>query len=419
MKNATSNVISIPAKPADVLTEILKRGAQQMLAQAIEAEVAAYIEEHRDAMDAEGRRLVVRNGLAEEREIQTPLGQIPIRQPRVNDKRLGENGERMRFTSAILPPYLRRTKSIEELIPWLYLKGISTGDFSEALASLLGKDAPGLSASTVTRLKEVWKDDHEEWSKRSLKGKRYVYMWVDGIHCNVRLGDDDRMCLLVVMGATVDGVKELVSVEAGYRESTLSWKNLLLSLRQRGLAVDPELAIGDGALGFWAALEEVMPMTKRQRCWVHKTANVLDKMPKSKQPEAKRLLHEIYMAETKEDATNAFERFTKVYGDKYEKACKCLIKDREDLFAFYEFPAKHWKHIRTTNPIESTFATVRLRTKRTKGCGSVTATLTMVFKLAQCAEKNWNKLHGSKLLADVIDARFVFVDGIKKEVIAA
>ena len=418
MKEATSNVVSLPVKPTDALTEILRHGAKSLLAQAIEAEVADYIDQHRGAIDGDGRRLVVRNGRAPEREIQTPLGQMAVHQPRVNDKRLDAQGRRLRFTSAILPPYLRRTKSIEELIPWLYLRGISTGDFTNALSALLGKDAPGLSATTVVRLKEVWKTDYEAWSKRSLKGKRYVYIWADGIHCNIRLGDDERMCLLVVMGATVDGTKELIAVEAGHRESTLSWKSMLLGLRERGLEQDPELACGDGALGFWAALEEVYPKTKRQRCWVHKTANVLDKLPKSKQPEAKRLLHDIYMSDNKWDANRAYEHFIEVFSENYEKATTCLSKDHDDLFSFFDFPRKHWKHVRSTNPIESTFATVRLRTKRTKGCGSMSATLTMVFKLAQCAERSWKKLHGAKLLADVIDARFVFVDGVRKDAAA-
>ena len=419
MIEATSNVICLPAQTPDPLTHILRQGAQRMLSQAIEAEVADYLARYSAEVDDQGRRLVVRNGVAPEREIQTPLGQLKVRQPRVNDKRVDASGTRQRFTSAILPPYLRRTKAIEELIPWLYLKGISTGDFSDALTALLGKDAPGLSASTVGRLKESWQQDYDLWCKRSLAGRRYVYIWADGIHSNIRLGEDDRVCMLVVMGATVDGTKELIAVESGYRESTISWKSVLLGLRDRGMDVAPELATGDGAMGFWAAMSEVYPSTKQQRCWVHKTANVIDKLPKSKQAEAKGLLHEIYMAAKKVDANRAFDRFIEIYGDKYEKACKCLSKDRAELFNFFDFPAKHWKHIRSTNPIESTFATIRLRTKRTKGCGSVAAALTMVFKLAQCAEKKWNKLHGAKLLADVIDARFVFIDGIKKDALAA
>lgn len=418
MQENATNIIPFPEPAPDVLSEILRKGARAMLQAAIEAEVGDYIDRHKRVVDDSGHRLVVRNGAAPEREIQTPLGQLAVKQPRVNDKRRDAAGHRVRFTSAILPPYLRRTKSIEELIPWLYLKGVSSGDFTDALSALLGKDAPGLSASTVTRLKEVWKTDYETWSRRSLAAKRYVYMWVDGIHCNVRLGEDERMCLLVVMAATVDGIKELVAVEAGYRESEMSWKSLLLSLRDRGLNTAPELAIGDGALGFWSALEEVFPTTRRQRCLVHKTANVIDKLPKKKHTEAKTMLHDIYMAETKSDANKAFDRFIDVFDDKYDKAVRCLAKDRDELLAFYDFPAQHWKHIRTTNPIESTFATIRLRTKRTKGCGSVTATLTMVFKLAQCAEKKWNKLTGAQLLADVIDARFAFVDGVRKDAAA-
>jgi putative transposase len=304
------------------------------------------------------------------------------------------------------------------LIPWLYLKGISTGDFSEALCALLGKDARGLSAATITRLKEGWKVDYEKWSRRSLKGKRYVYMWADGIHFNIRLGEDDRMCILVIMGATVDGDKELIAVEAGYRESTMSWKQILLDMRGRGLEISPELAIGDGAMGFWTALEEVFPKTKRQRCWVHKIANVLDKISKTKQPEAKRLLHQIYLSPSRAEANVAYDRFLEVFSDKFEKACKCLEDSREEMLAYYDFPALHWQHIRTTNPIESTFATVRLRTKRTKGCGSTDATLMMVFKLTQCAEKRWIKLRGAKELADVIEARFVFKDGVKQEAAA-
>ena len=420
MKDTTSNLVTMPGQTKDALTEILKQGAQELLSQAIQAEVASYIDRYKSEVDERSRQLVVRNGYLPEREIQTPLGQIKVKQPRVDDRRIDPvTGRKCRFSSAILPPYLRRTKAIEELLPWLYLKGISTGDFSDALASLLGKNAAGLSPTTITRLKSGWAKDHEDWSQRSLVGKRYVYVWADGVHFNIRLGEDDRMCILVLIGATADGHKELIAVESGYRESEMSWKRMLLNLRDRGLEVGPELAIGDGALGFWAAIEEVYPKAKRQRCWVHKTANVLDKLPKSKQAEAKKAIHEIYMAETKVSANLAFDRFIETFGDKYERAAKCLEKNRDDLMNFYDFPAKHWTHIRTTNPIESMFATVRLRTKRTKGCGSTEATLTMVFKLAQSAEKGWRKLRGSKLLADVIDARFVFVDGIRRDAIAA
>lgn len=399
-------------RPQDSLTPILREGAQRLLAQAIEAEVAEYIERHADQRDAAGHRLVVRNGHKDEREVQTGIGPIAVRQPRVNDRRVDENGRRLQFTSVILPPYLRKTRSIEELIPWLYLKGISTGDFSEALAALLGPAAPGLSASAVVRLKQVWQDEYEAWNKRSLAGKRYVYLWVDGIHFNVRL-EEDRQCILVVMGATPDGKKELLAVQDGLRESEQSWKELLLDLKARGLAEAPKLAAGDGALGFWAALRKVFGETREQRCWVHKTANVLNELPKGKQGKAKKMLHDIWMAETQADAGRAFDLFIQTYEAKYPRATTCLAKDREVLLTFYDFPAQHWPHIRTTNPIESTFATVRLRTRRTKGCGSRMACLTMVFKLAQSAEQTWRALNGSPLLEDVIRG-VQFVDGLRK-----
>jgi len=397
--------------PHDTLTPILREGAQRMLAQAIEAEVADYIERHAHQRDVVGHRQVVRNGHKDEREIQTGIGPITVRQPRVNDKRVDENGQRLGFTSAILPPYLRKTRSIEELIPWLYLKGLSTGDFSEALAALLGPEAPGLSASTIVRLKQVWQDEYEAWSKRSLAGKHYVYVWVDGIHFNIRL-EEDRQCILVVMGATPDGKKELLAVQDGLRESEQSWKELLLDLKARGLAQAPKLAVGDGALGFWAALRKVFGETREQRCWVHKTANVLNELPKGKQGKAKKMLHDIWMAETKADAERAFDLFIETYEAKYPRATTCLAKDRDVLLTFYDFPAEHWMHIRTTNPIESTFATVRLRTHRTKGCGSRIASLTMVFKLAQSAQQTWRALNGSVLLEDVIRG-VQFVDGLR------
>ena len=413
MGKSKTNGIEMQESSSDVMTDILRQGAQRMLAQAIELEVAEYIERHCDERDDKGRRLVVRNGHSKEREIQTGLGAIEVRQGRVNDRRVDENGERMRFHSKILPPYLRRTKSIEELIPWLYLKGISTGDFSEALAALLGPNAPGLSATTITRLKSVWEKEYAQWSKRELTGKQYVYIWVDGIHFNIRL-QEDRQCILVVMGATAEGKKELLAVQDGYRESEQSWKELLLDLKARGLTVDPKLATGDGALGFWAALPKVYSKTREQRCWVHKTANVLNKMPKSVQAMAKAKLHDIWMAETQAKARKAFNLFLETYQAKYPKATQCLAKDRDVLLTFYDFPAEHWIHIRTTNPIESTFATVRLRTKKTKGCGSRIACLTMVFKLAKCAEKNWRRLRGYKLLGKII-AGVKFIDGILED----
>jgi len=414
VKNDTTTPFQIPeATTKDVLTEILRDGAREMLGNAIEAEVADYIAAHAHERDVDGHRLVVRNGHASERELQTGLGAIPVKQPRVNDKRTDENGNRIRFTSHILPPYLRRTKSIEELIPWLYLRGISTGDFSQALASLLGPEAPGLSASTVVRLKQVWHQDHEAWSKRSLADKRYVYWWVDGIYFNIRL-EEDRQCILVVMGATESGKKELIAIQDGFRENEQSWTELLLDLKARGLDTGPQLAVGDGALGFWQALRKVYGESREQRCWVHKTGNVLNKLPKGKQAKAKSMLHDIWMAETRQDAHKAFDLFIESYQVKYAKAAKCLTQDRDVLLAFYDFPAEQWMHIRTTNPIESTFATVRLRTKRTKGSGSRAACLAMVFKLTMCAEKTWRALNGSTLLSDVIRG-VQFVDGIKEE----
>ena len=402
-------------EPGDVLTDVCREGAIKMLDAALKREVADYLQRHAHLLGEDGKRLVVGNGYMDERQVQTGIGPIPVRKPRVNDKRIDENGERLRFESKILPNYLRRSKSIDELVPWLYLKGVSTGDFSDALAALVGEDAPGLSASTVVRLKADWLTEHKEWSQRSLKGKRYVYIWVDGIYPKVRLGDGEKQCLLVVMGATADGDKELIAIEAGARESELSWRELLLDLKRRGLEFAPELAIGDGALGFWSALDKVFPDTRRQRCWVHKTANVLNKLPKSLQSKAKSLLHAIWMAPTKREANKAFDHFVAAFEDKYPKATECLQKDRDDLLAFYDFPAKHWKHLRTTNPIESTFATIRLRTKRTKGHGSAAAALSMAFKLAQSAAKGWRKLAGHALLADVIDLNVTFVDGVRRE----
>jgi putative transposase len=414
MREDSREVVGSPEEPSkDVLTEILRRGARKLLADAVEAEVAAYIEEHQDSVDEKGKRLVVRNGHKPERSILTGIGSVPVRAPRVNDRRTDEQGHRIRFTSSILPPYLRKTRSVEELIPWLYLKGISTGDFSEALGALLGADAPGLSATTVTRLKQVWQSDYEAWSRRSLDGKRYVYFWADGVHFNIRL-EEDRQCILVVMGATADGVKELVGLQDGYRESEQSWKELLLDLKARGLEEGPRLATGDGALGFWKALPQVFGATRDQRCWVHKTANVLNKLPKGAQGKAKGMLHEIWMAETKAAAETAFDRFLETYEAKYPKATTCLAKDRDALLTFYDFPAEHWVHIRTTNPIESTFATVRLRTVRTKGCGSRLACLTMVFKLTKCAERHWRRLNGSERLPDVIQG-VQFIDGIREK----
>lgn len=401
-------IVSI--KEPSPLEQALRDGARQMLLQAIEAEVAEYVESHRGEVDGNGRRLVVRNGYAQQRTLVTGVGTLPVRAPRVEDKRVDEQGRKFRFHSQILPPYLRRTKSVEELIPWLYLKGISTGDFSEALEALLGPDAPGLSATTVVRLKQVWRQEYENWSKRSVEGQRFVYIWADGIYSNIRL-DDERQCLLVVIGALADGRKQLLAVHDGFRESELSWKELLEDLKSRGLKLPPKLAVGDGGLGFWAALRKVYPATREQRCWVHRTANVLDKLPRSMHGKAKQALHDIYLAESRQAAEQGLDRFVALYQAKFPKAVECLSKDRESLLAFYDFPAEHWGHLRTTNPIESTFATVRLRQRRTKGCGSREASLTMAFMLARQAERHWRRLNGSEVIVHVLEGK-KFKDGV-------
>jgi transposase-like protein len=407
-----SNVfkLSQPGTFSDPLTEVLRSGARSLLAYAIEAEVAAFLGNHADKLTEDGRRRLVRHGHLPEREIVTGIGPIVVRAPRVRD-RAGRDGERIRFSSAILPPYARRSKSLEVLIPILYLKGVSTGDFAEALAALLGADAGGLSASTIARLKDAWADEHARWLKRDLSARRYVYFWADGIHVQARL-EDAAQCLLVIIGATPEGRKELVGLIDGVRESTQSWRELLLDLKRRGLTIGPELAVADGALGFWQAIEEVWPKTRGQRCWVHKTANVLNKLPKSQQPKAKRALQEIWMAETRNDAEAAFDAFVRTYAVKYDKAVDCLSKDRTTLLAFYDFPAEHWKHLRTSNPIESSFATVRHRTVRSKGCLSNKTALAMIFKLAQAAEKSWRRLNGHNQLPKLIQG-VKFVDGIE------
>ena len=393
----------------DPLTDILRSGARQLLAQAIEAEVEDHIAAHADLTDAQGRRRVVRHGYLPEREIQTGIGAVRVKAPRVRDRE--PSGERIRFTSSILPPYLRRSKSVEEMLPWLYLKGISSGDFSDALVALLGPDAPGLAASTITRLKAVWWDEYEAWQRRDLSAKRYVYFWADGIYFSPRL-DHDKQCLLVIIAADALGHKDIVGMVDGYRESAQSWKELLLDLKRRGLQAGPELAVGDGALGFWKALGEVYGETREQRCWVHKSANVLNQMPKRLHARAKGHLHDIWMAETRDEADKAFDFFVDAYGVKYDKAVECLVKDRARLLSFYDFPAEHWKHIRTTNPIESTFATVRLRTVKTKGCLSRKTALAMAFKLILSAKRKWRKLDGSNQLAELIEG-VPFKDGIK------
>lgn len=398
--------IALPV--ADALTEVLRRGASRLLQQAVEAEVAEVIARFQELKDEHGRQRVVRNGHLPERRVQTGIGELPVKAPRVRD-RAGE----LKFNSSILPRYLRRTRSLEELLPWLYLKGLSTGDFSSALTALLGKDAPGLSANTISRLKEVWKGEYEQWSKRSLSGKDYVYVWADGIYFGVRL-EDARQCILVIIGANSEGKKELLGIADGYRESEESWKELLLNLKQRGLTVDPKLATGDGGLGFWKALPQVFGTTRAQRCWKHKTANVLNKLPKGLQAKAKANLNEISMAESRAAAEQAFDHFLLSYEAKYPKATECLAKDREHLLTFYDFPAEHWQHIRTTNPIESTFSTVRLRTTKTRGCVSRAGMLAMVFKLTKTAEQNWRLLKGHTLLAQVVQG-VKFKDGLQED----
>lgn len=391
-----------------VLEETIREGARQLLQQAIECEVDEYIKMFSELKGSDHRRRIVRNGHLPKRALQTGIGPIEVQQARVRDRE-GDN----KFTSAILPKYTRKTPSVETVISTLYLKGISTNDFSEALVALLGEQAKGLSPSVICRLKEGWKEEFKEWDMRDLSGKEYVYIWADGIYFNVRL-TDDRPCILVLIGALASGKKEIISIQDGQRESSLSWRELLMSLSRRGLTKAPKLAIGDGALGFWKALEEVYPGTKHQRCWVHKTANILDKMPKSVQTGAKKMIHEMYLSPTKEAGLKVFEDFISLYEAKYPKACECLKKDKNELFTFYDFPSMHWQHIRTTNPIESSFATVRHRTRQTKGCGSREATLSLVFKLAMEAEKNWQKLRGSILIEKVIQG-VKFVNGEEKQ----
>ena len=412
MSNDTVVKLIQPGTFSDQLTDILRQGAHALLAQAVAVEVAAFLARHADLKTAEGHARVVRHGHLPEREVMTGIGPVGVRQPRVRDREAGaDDPRRVRFTPSILPPYARRSKSIETLLPILYLKGISTGDLSDALAALLGREAAGLSATTIGRLKDVWQDDHALWQKRDLSAKRYVYMWADGIHLEARL-EDEKQCILVLIGATPEGRKELVGFTDGMRESAHDWRDLLLDLKRRGLDGQPELVIADGALGFWKAAGEVWPATREQRCWVHKTANVLAKLPKSQQPKAKRALQEIWMAETKADAETAFAVFVTSYEVKYEKAAACLAKDRDTLLAFYDFPAEHWKHLRTTNPIESTFATVRHRTIRAKGCLSNRTALAMVFKLVEAAQRSWRRLDGHNQLPKLI-LGVKFSDGIE------
>ena len=398
MKDHTMKTVSTPATTfSDPLTELLREGARELIAEAVELELRTMLEKYDNLRLTNGKKAVVRNGFLPARTIQTGIGKVEIKVPKIRDR----SGQGLKFNSSLLPPYLKRTKSMDELIPWLYLKGISTGDFQEVLTALVGEQAKGLSANTICRLKESWSKEYRAWAARDLSQKRYVYFWADGVHSNVRM--DDRLCLLVIIGVTEHGRKELVAVEDGFRESSASWEELLVKLKHQGLSEGPKLSTGDGALGFWNALSKVYPACRHQRCWVHKTGNVLNKVPTSIQPKIKEALQSIWMASTKKEAEKAFDSTLARFEAKYPKAMDCLSKDREELFAFYDFPAEHWMHIRTTNPIESTFSTVRLRAKRSRSCGSRETTLTMVYKLLETAQKRWRKIKGFKLLTLVIN----------------
>jgi putative transposase len=396
------------AEQTDGLTALIREGARSLVAEAVEAELAELLETLRTERTAEGRPAVVRNGYLPERQVQTGVGPVPVRVPKVRDRA----GQGRKFNSRLIPPYLKRSESVDDFLPWLYLKGVSTGDFQSTLESLLGPEAKGLSAGTISRLKQRWEGEYDSWRRRNLSRRRYVYIWADGVYSNVR--QDDRLCLLVLVGSDETGRKELLGLVDGYRESEASWRELLLDLESRGLTIPPKLAIGDGALGFWKAVTKQWPKTRHQRCWVHKTANVLDKLPKAVQPKVKEAIHQIWMAENRESAEKAYDLCLEQYQPKYPRAMNCLEKDRDSMLAFYDFPAEHWAHIRTTNPIESVFATVRLRTGKTKNCGSRKTTLAMAFKLMETAQSKWRRLRGYRLLADVIRG-VRFKDGIRQD----
>jgi putative transposase len=410
---SSSTVVSLrqPDEVDDPLTAILRSGARRLLAQAVEAEAEAFLAEMKGARLADGRDRVVRHGHGPERLVQTGIGPVPVRRAKLRDRGAGGGAERIRFTSAILPRWARRTPSLDALLPVLYLRGVSMGDFGEALAALLGKDAPNLSPSVIARLRGEWEADHAHWQRRDLSARRYVYVWADGVYLQARM-EPQAECMLVLIGATPEGKKELVGFQVGVRESAQSWRELLVGLKAHGLAIAPELATGDGALGFWKALEEVFPSTRHQRCWVHKAANVLDKLPKSVQPAAKADLREIWMAPDRATAEAAIATFAEKYAAKYGKAVACLAKDRDALLAFYDFPAEHWDHLRTANPIESVFATVRHRTVRTKGALSQDTARLMVFKLVMAAAKTWRRLQGENQLPKVIQG-ITFRDGVE------
>jgi putative transposase len=410
---SSSTVVSLrqPDEVDDPLTAVLRNGARRLLAQAIEAEAEAFLAEMKGLRLVDGRERVVRHGHAPERLVQTGIGPVAVRRAKLRDRGVGEGGERVRFDSAILPRWARRTRSLDALLPVLYLRGVSTGDFQEALGALLGKDAPNLSPSTIARLRGEWETDYARWQRRDLSARRYVYVWADGVYLQARM-EPQAECMLVLIGATPEGKKELLGFQVGVRESAQSWRELLVDLKARGLAAAPELATGDGALGFWKALEAVFPSTRHQRCWVHKAANVLDKMPRSVQPAAKQDLREIWQAPDRATAEAAIATFAEKYGTKYTKAVACLARDRGALLAFYDFPAEHWDHLRTANPIESVFATVRHRTVRTKGALSQDTARLMVFKLVMAAAKTWRRLQGPNQLPKVIQG-VTFRDGVE------
>jgi len=395
---------------ADPFTDIIRDGARKLIEQAIHAELATLMTAFSAEKLENGTSRLVRHGDLPEREVMTGIGPVPVKVPRVRDRKPGE--DKITFTPSILPRYLRKAKPVEELLPWLYLKGVSTGDFTDALAVLLGPDAPGLAAKTITRLKADWWNVYDAWQKRDLSHRRFLYIWADGVYFKPRMAEE-RQCVLVIVGADEYGRKELLAMIDGFRESAESWRELLLKLRRRGLKQDPKLAIGDGALGFWTALRGVFATTREQRCWVHKTMNVLNALPKSLQDKARNHLHDIWQAETKAEAGAAFDFFVETYGVKYDKAVAKLVKDREALLTFYDYPAEHWKHIRTSNPIESTFATVRHRTKRTKGCLSRRTGLAMAFKLMMSAQGKWRKLDGQNRLPEIIQG-IEFRDGLRQ-----
>ena len=407
------NVVPLrqPNEVDDPLTSILRSGARQLLAQAVEMEAEAFLLAMKGLKLPDGRDRLVRHGHGPERTIQTGIGPVEVERVKIRDRAAAENGERIRFTSAILPLWARRTKSLDTLLPVLYLRGISTGDFQEALAALLGQNAPNLSPAVISRLTAEWQGEYERWQKRDLSARQYVYVWADGVFLQARM-EDHGECMLVLIGATPEGKKELIGFQVGVRESAQSWRELLVEVKSRGLTIAPEIAVGDGALGFWKALDEVFPGTRHQRCWVHKTANVLNKVALSVQANMKKDLREIYLAPNRASAEVAINVFAEKYGAKYDKAVECLTKDREALLALYEFPAEHWDHLRTTNPIESVFATVRHRTVRTKGSLSPTTARLMVFKLLCAASKTWRRLKGTNQLPKVI-AGVSFENGIE------